>query len=185
MKKTPLIKTNRLILKPLVSEDAKQIQRRFPRWEIVRYLVDSVPWPYPDTAAQYYVDHIALEESRKGHGWFWTIRRKEDPEILIGAISLMITEDNNRGFWLVPEWQNQGYMTEACNAVTAFWFEELGRTVLRAPKAVTNTPSRKLSMRSGMRLIRTEFSDYVSGRLETEIWEMTREEWLKSLTFRK
>ena len=38
-------------LKPLVPADAEQIQRVFPRWEIVRYLVASVPWPYPQGAA--------------------------------------------------------------------------------------------------------------------------------------
>lgn len=42
---TPQLETARLLLKPLVSEDAAQIQRIFPRWEIVRYLIASVPWP--------------------------------------------------------------------------------------------------------------------------------------------
>lgn len=33
---TPQLTTARLILKPLVSEDAAQIQRIFPCWEITR-----------------------------------------------------------------------------------------------------------------------------------------------------
>ncbi len=42
----PTLKTDRLLLKPLVSEDALQIQKLYPRWEIVRYMVSSVPWPF-------------------------------------------------------------------------------------------------------------------------------------------
>jgi ribosomal-protein-alanine N-acetyltransferase len=96
---------------------------------------------------------------------------------LIGVISLMDKPDENRGFWLDPGWQGQGLMTEACSAATDYWFETLERPVLRAPKAAANLPSRRISERSGMRLIRTEDLDYVSGRLPSEIWEITREEW--------
>lgn len=41
----PMLETKRLLLKPIVAEDASQIQERYPRWEIVRYMVSSVPWP--------------------------------------------------------------------------------------------------------------------------------------------
>lgn len=174
---TPELKTARLLLKPLASEDATQIQRIFPRWEIVRYLVASVPWPYPDNAAQNYVDNVALAATRAGKGWFWTLRRKENADELMGVICLMDTPDNNRGFWLAPEWQGQGYMTEAYHAVTDFWFNALGRDVLRAPKAVANDRSKRLSQRSGMRLVRLQKGEYVSGELETELWEITREKW--------
>lgn len=66
---------------------------------------------------------------------------------------------------------------EACAAVTDFRFETLGRLVLRAPKAAANTPSRRISERTGMRLVRTMEGHYVSGRHLTEIWVITRDEW--------
>jgi ribosomal-protein-alanine N-acetyltransferase len=68
-------------------------------------------------------------------------------------------------------------MSEASTAVTDYWFEILERPALRALKAVENVRSRRISERSGMRLIETVDRDYVSGRLPTEIWEITREEW--------
>ncbi|MGY5958148.1 GNAT family N-acetyltransferase [Kosakonia sp. BK9b] len=176
---TPPLETERLLLKPLVSEDAAQIQRIFPRWEIVRYLIASVPWPYPEGAAQHYVDNVALAASKEGKGWYWTLRRKAEPDVLLGVICLMDHPDNNRGFWLVPEWQGQGYMSEACRAVNEYWFNVLDREVLRAPKAVANTRSKKISERSGMRMIRIQKGDYVAGELETELWEITRDEWQK------
>ncbi|MFE4109511.1 GNAT family N-acetyltransferase [Kosakonia sp. YIM B13611] len=174
---TPELETARLLLKPLASEDATQIQRIFPRWEIVRYLIASVPWPYPEGAAQHYVDNVALVANRAGEGWFWTLRRKADPAELMGVICLMNTPDNNRGFWLAPEWQGQGYMTEACHVVNDYWFNVLDRDVLRAPKAVVNARSKKISERSGMRLVRRQKGQYVAGELDTELWEITRDEW--------
>jgi RimJ/RimL family protein N-acetyltransferase len=53
---TPVLKTQRLILRPLVPADAPAIQRRFPRWEIVRYLNPRVPWPYPDDGAIRFIE---------------------------------------------------------------------------------------------------------------------------------
>lgn len=73
-----LLETKRLILQPLASEDAVIIQQIFPRWEIVRYLVDSVPWPYPDGAAKDYVDRVALVATREDRAWFWTLRAKKN-----------------------------------------------------------------------------------------------------------
>ena len=104
-------------------------------------------------------------------------RRTCAPAHLIGVVSLRDEPDDNRGFWLDPAWQGQGLMTEASDAVTDYWFEALERPVLRAPKAVANVKSRRISERSGMRLIDTRDRDYVAGRLESELWEITRDEW--------
>jgi ribosomal-protein-alanine N-acetyltransferase len=68
-------------------------------------------------------------------------------------------------------------MTEACDAVTDYWFEVLMFPVLRVPKAIANAPSRRISENQGMRIISREDRDYVSGRLPSEIWEITAAEW--------
>ena len=73
--------------------------------------------------------------------------------------------------------RGQGLATEASTAVTDFWFESLGRPVLRVPKAVANAASRRISVRQGMRVVGLEERDHVSGRLPAEIWELTAEEW--------
>ncbi|ENF7815520.1 GNAT family N-acetyltransferase [Enterobacter soli] len=174
---TPTLKTERLLLKPLTAEDAPQIQRLYPRWEIVRYMVATVPWPYPDNGAENYVNNVALPDVEKGVAWFWTLRRQEAPDELMGLICLYDVEDNNRGFWLAPEWQGQGYMREASIAATDFWFNTLNKPALRAPKAAENGRSQRISASSGMRLIRTEKKEYVSGLLDSELWEITRDEW--------
>ena len=68
-------------------------------------------------------------------------------------------------------------MTEACDAVTDYWFEMLKFPVLRVPKAIANAGSRRISEKQGMRVIAWEDREYVSGRLPSEIWEITVEEW--------
>jgi RimJ/RimL family protein N-acetyltransferase len=100
-----------------------------------------------------------------------------EPQRIIGSIDLRKSETENRGFWLAPDWQGQGLMSEACDAVTVYWFNTLGFTVLRVPKAVANEASRRISLRQGMRIVKTEERDYVCGRLPSEIWELTAQEW--------
>jgi RimJ/RimL family protein N-acetyltransferase len=170
-------RTERLLLRPLSLADAPQIQRLFPQWEVVKYLANKVPWPYPPDGAEAFLRELALPQMERGEAWHWTLRLLSDPEWIIGAINLILGEEDNRGFWLDPAHRGQGYMTEACAWVNDFWFDTLGQTRLRAPKAVVNDGSRRLSERMGMHVVRTEDRDYVSGRLPSEIWEITAEEW--------
>lgn len=183
MEVTPTLYTERLILRPLELADAAAIQQQFPHWEVVRYLNALVPWPYPADGALTYLRDIALPAIVRGEEWHWSIRLKSAPGQLIGNVSLMDHQDNNRGFWLAPHCQGQGLMTEASAAVTEYWFQTLGRPLMRVPKATPNIGSRKLSERAGMRLIRSDEDNFVSGRFQRDIWEITREEWLQ--TFNK
>jgi RimJ/RimL family protein N-acetyltransferase len=171
------LETERLLLRPLELADEEPTQRLFPDWDIVRYLTHTVPWPYPNDGALAFYRDVALPKMRAGDAWFWSLRLKSSPDQLIGVIALFRGEDNNRGFWIGRPWQQRGLMTEASEAVTAYWFDTLGFSVLRVPKAVANKGSRRISEKGGMRLVATTEKDYVSGRLPTEIWEITADEW--------
>jgi len=174
---TPELETRRLLLRPLALADAEQVQRVFPQWEIVRYLDSRVPWPYPPDGALTFYRDVALPAVECGEAWHWTLRLKTEPGQIIGSISVMRGEHQNRGFWIVPPWQGQGLMSEACDAVTDFWFTVLKFTVLRVAKAAANTASRRISEKQGMRIVGVEERDHVSGRHLTEVWEITAEEW--------
>ena len=171
------LETQRLFLKPLEIADADAIQKVFPQWEIVKFLNATIPWPYPAGAARRHLNEIALPAIERGEEWQWSIRLKTDPAQLIGIMHLKDDEGDNRGFWLTPKWQGQGLMTEACEAATDYWFNVLHKPILRAPKAVMNIPSRRISERSGMRLVQVEERDYIAGRLKAEIWEISAAEW--------
>jgi [ribosomal protein S5]-alanine N-acetyltransferase len=172
-----LLKTRRLILRPLELADAAQTQALFPQWEIVRHLANVVPWPYPPDGALSYYRNIALPAIERGEAWHWTLRLKDRPSQLIGAIGLFKGQDDNRGFWITPGWQQQGLMTEACDAATDYWFRVLRFPVLRVAKAAANAGSRRISEKQGMRLVEIGERNYVAGRLPAEIWEITTEEW--------
>jgi ribosomal-protein-alanine N-acetyltransferase len=171
------LETTRLELRPLELADAEQTQRLFPKWEIVRFLANHVPWPYPDDGALTYYRDSALPAMARGEAWHWSLRLKSDPHQLIGSISVMKAENNNRGFWLGLPWQRKGLMSEAVEVVTDYYFSELGFSVMRIPKAAVNTASRRISEKNGMRIVAVEERDYVGGRFLTEIWETTADEW--------
>ena len=106
-----------------------------------------VPWPYPADGCYTYYRDVALPAVERGDEWAWTLRLRSAPYQLIGAVSLFRSETDNRGFWLGLPWQRQGLMTEACDAVTDYWFEVLKFPVLRVPKAIANAGSRRISVR--------------------------------------
>ncbi|MGC1187936.1 MAG: GNAT family N-acetyltransferase [Candidatus Acidiferrales bacterium] len=141
-------------MSPLEIGDAEQAQLIFPQWEIVRFMNSRyIPWPYPADGALAYYRDVALPAIERGEEWHWTLRLKGVPQLLIGSISLRKREGHNRGFWLGLGWHGKGLMTEAVDAVTDYWFDVLGFPVLRASKAAANVASRRISERTGMRVI--------------------------------
>ena len=175
----PVLETPRLILKPLELSDAEAAQELFPRWEIVRYLASRVPWPYPPDGVRRFYEDEALPAMARGEAWHWSLRLRTAPGTLIGCISLERNEGDNRGFWLGLPYQGQGLMSEACDAVTDYWFDVLGFPVLRVPKAVDNAPSRRISEKQGMRRVWSGEREYVGGKMAAEVWEITAEAWRK------
>jgi len=173
----PVLETCRMILRPLELADAEQVQALFAHWEIVQYLAKVVPWPYPPDGAYTFIRDIALPAMERGESWNWTLRLRTAPDQVIGCIALRKGPTKHRGFWLGLPWHRQGLMFEACEAVTDFWFKVLKMPVMRVPKAVANVPSSRITQKQGMRMIGIEDHDYVSGRLPSEIWEITAEEW--------
>jgi ribosomal-protein-alanine N-acetyltransferase len=59
---------------PLSLDDAPQVQAIFPQWEIVRFLTDQVPWPYPPDGALSFYRDIAIPAMERGDAWHWTVR---------------------------------------------------------------------------------------------------------------
>ena len=117
--------------------------------KIVRFLANRVAWPFPPDGVLAYYRDSALPAMERGDEWHWTLRLKTEPDQLIGAVSLMRHENKNRGFWLGLPWQGQGLMMEAVQAATDYWFDVLGFPVLRAPKAIANMASRRISEKTG------------------------------------
>ncbi|MFF7705902.1 GNAT family N-acetyltransferase [Pseudomonas sp. NPDC007930] len=176
----PTFTTQRLLLTPLQLADAAAIQQLFPHWEVVRYLNHNVPWPYPADGALTFVRDHALPASARGEERHWMIRLRQAPAQCIGSIGLYEHPGNHRGFWLAPAWQGQGYMREACQVINHYWFVTLQRPLMHVPKAEANLASKRVSVREGMRCVRTEPGRFVAGEMLQETWELRREDWLRT-----
>ena len=96
---------------------------------------------------------------------------------MIGLMSLFKGDWDNRKFLLGLPWQGHGLMSEACVWANNFWFDNLGFPILRVAKAISNIPSRRISVKHGMRAVTVVERDYVSGAFQAEVWELTADEW--------
>jgi len=177
---TPILETRRLILRPLEPADAPVLQRRFPRWEIVRYLNERIPWPYPADGAERFIA-LAQGDMARGEKHHWSIRAKEGADELIGGIDLWPDDGRSRemrGFWLDPEFQGRGLMTEAADRVTDYAFRELGWPRLWVSNAEANRASARVKERQGARLVGFEPFRFVEGESRRMVWLIERDDWL-------
>jgi [ribosomal protein S5]-alanine N-acetyltransferase len=175
---TPVLETERLVLRPLRLADVPATQRHFPRWEIVRWLNAIVPWPYPSNGVESYY-RIAMEQRARGERFYWAICLKETPDELIGVMELRPDDGSRdqRGFWIATEYQGRGLITEAADRVTEYAFEALGWPHLWLTNAQANIASRRVKEKQGAQLIETVERCYVSGVGPGEIWLLTRDAW--------
>lgn len=176
---TPVLETERLILRPLAERDTPAIQHLFPQWELVKHLYAAVPWPYPDDGAATNMAQC-LEDRAKGLKFYWAITLKGSDE-LRGRIDLWAFDPerrDSRGFWLDPELWGQGLMTEAANAVTDYALVTLGWPHLYLTNATANRRSARVKEKQGATLAYVEPYDFVSGPGERQVWILTREAWL-------
>jgi RimJ/RimL family protein N-acetyltransferase len=178
---TPVLETERLVLRPICRDDAPALQRRFPKWEVVRWLNVRVPWPYPADGAASFVAQC-LGEMERREKYHWSIRPKGGPDEPIGCIDLWPDDGKSRdqrGFWLDPEFQGQGLMTEAADRVTDFAFRDLGWPRLWISNAEANRASARIKEKQGARLIEFEPTRFVEGESKRMVWLLEREAWLK------
>jgi [ribosomal protein S5]-alanine N-acetyltransferase len=178
---TPTLRTERLILRPLVLGDAPAVQRLFPQWEVVRHLNPVVPWPYPHDGAITNLKECLQE--RRGEKLHWAITLKDGPGDLRGRIDLWPDDgdaQDMRSFWLDPALQGHGLMTEAAERVTAYAFEEMGWPHLYLTNAEANLASHRIKEKQGATIVSRTAARFRGGDGVRVTWILTREAWLKA-----
>jgi RimJ/RimL family protein N-acetyltransferase len=88
------------------------------------------------------------------------------------------TNGGQRGFWLDPDFQRRGLMTEAADRVTDYAFRDLGWATLCLTNAQGNHASRRIKEKQGARLIDLRIAHCVSGQVTQMVWQLLREDWL-------
>jgi RimJ/RimL family protein N-acetyltransferase len=144
------IRTDRLLLRPLQSEDQEALDRLWSDPEVRRFLWDDRPLSRDRVVQEIQVSQRNFETLGLGQ---FAVLPQESPELLIGftglrpfgeppAIELLYALD--------PAWWGHGLATEASAAVLRFGFEELGLDEIYAGADPPNEPSFQVMDRLGL-----------------------------------
>jgi len=147
----PILRTQRLVLRPFVVDDALGVQVLAGAREIADTTL-HIPHPYPAGAAEQWIaTHPVTWDAGMGATYAVT---DTGTGVLMGAVGLTITPAHAHaelGYWLgVPYW-NRGYCTEAANAVVDFGFTQLGLHRIQAHYLTRNAASGRVMQKLGMR----------------------------------
>lgn len=107
----PVIKTERLELRPMALTDADQVADKLNNLAISKWLT-VVPYPYTQADAVWFIN-----ENLAGRAASWSIFLGDD---LIGNIGI----DGELGYWLSEDAWGQGFATEAGQAAVAHNFSD-------------------------------------------------------------
>ena len=169
---TPVLETQRLILRPLRPAGRAGHPAPLPALGGRALSQSTVPWPYPDDGASRFIA-ICLGEMARGEKHHWSIRLKDGPDELIGSINLWPDDGvsrDQRGFWLDPAFQGQGLMTEAADRVTDYAFRDLGWPHLWLSNAEANRASAPHQGEARRTAGRLRARRYVGGEGTRMVW---------------
>jgi len=152
MKEQSTLTTERLILRPYILSDAKELQRLIGDREVSDTLL-LVPYPYLDGMAEEWIDKQSLEyQEGKSIQFAVTDRNKG---FLMGTIGLNnIFQEYQRaelGYWVGKPYWSKGYCTEAASFVLRWGFEVLGLNRISATHMTSNPRSGRVMEKIGMK----------------------------------
>jgi [ribosomal protein S5]-alanine N-acetyltransferase len=145
----PLLRTERLLLRPFAMADAPRVAELCAEREIAATTL-FIPHPYTLEDAQVWLQgHQETFDS--GHGVQFAICREEE---LIGAVGLVIEPQHDRGdlgYWIGKPYWGAGYATEAAAAVVRYGFLELKLNRVHAYHYLGNSASGRVLEKIGLR----------------------------------
>ncbi len=145
----PTLKTERLILRPFVVDDADRVEELVSDKEIAATTL-NIPHPYPKGGGEKWIaTHPRAFAKDRGVTFAVTCEGE-----LVGAISLQGMSRNHRhaelGYWIGKPYWGKGYATEAARAVISFAFDELNLIRVHAHHMAHNAASGRVMEKCGM-----------------------------------
>ena len=150
MRQPPTLKTDRLMLRPFTDSDAKDIQR-LAGDEAIADTTLNIPNPYDIGRAKEWIDSLQPQFEKGKRTVFAIIDCKTDN--FIGAIELRINQRYQRGeqgYWIGKPFWNNGYCTEAGQAVLEYGFARLNLNRIYANHFSRNEASGRVLQKLGM-----------------------------------
>ncbi len=179
MRQPPALKTDRLLLRPFTAADAEDIQQLAGDPAIADTTL-NIPHPYDIERAKEWIDALQPQFEKGRRTVFAMIDGKMDN--FIGAIELRIDQRYQRGelgYWIGKPFWNNGYCTEAGQAVLAYGFARLNLNRIYANHFSRNESSGRVMLKLGM-LHEGHARQHVkkSDHFEDiEIYGILKEEW--------
>ncbi|MBC7785281.1 MAG: GNAT family N-acetyltransferase [Burkholderiales bacterium] len=146
----PMLKTERLLLRPFALADAPRVQLLAGDPRIADTTM-AIPHPYLDGMAEEWISqHDALWRDRDHAVWAICTR----DATLVGAINIAANLRDGRawlGYWIGHAYWNNGYCSEAGRAVMEFGYGYLGLHRIFAEHLLRNPASGRVMKNLGMR----------------------------------
>ncbi|MBU8883810.1 GNAT family N-acetyltransferase [Kaistella sp. DKR-2] len=155
MKNIKNLETERLLLKPISTDDAGLILELYNSPRFIEFIGDRNIRTLED-AENYIVGKFLPQMERIGFGNY-LIERKSD-SMKIGAVGIFERDGldvHDIGFSFLPEFEGQGYGFESASKLLATAFNEFGLKKISAITTKTNFSSQKLIERLGLKYIKT------------------------------
>jgi RimJ/RimL family protein N-acetyltransferase len=175
------VRTERLLLRPLVPGDADAMLAYRGRLDVSRY-VPFEPMTRDDILSRIAGQWSRTELTDEGQALTLGVQVAETGE-LAGDVMLFWHSREHAGgevgYVLNPALGGHGYATEAASALLRLGFEELGLHRIVARIDEDNEPSARLARRLGMRQeARLIHNEFFKGRWSNEVdFAMLADEW--------
>ena len=164
--------TERLILRPLIPEDAEALHRLVNDWEVARNLT-VVPFPYPRELADQWILSTRHELTR-GAGYHLAITGREgEHEVLVGVVGMHVDPKlrcGRLGYWVGRRFWGHGVATEAGGRLARWALANLNLDRLEAGVATDNLASAAVLRRIGFRQDGEGADHFVARGGEHPVW---------------
>lgn len=135
--------THRLILRKVEDHDLAFIHRGLSDEKVTQYML--IHYPTLESAREqlhYYYEQYA---SKNGYYWVMELQSSQTPIGIIGITNIKMEHRRAElGYWLLPEFQHQGYTKEAANKILSYCFTELGLNRVEADTETENWGSNRV-----------------------------------------
>jgi RimJ/RimL family protein N-acetyltransferase len=171
---TLVIKTERLILKPLLVENADSL------FKLMHNQVDTtyLSWePHPTIETTFNLIQSLQEAQKNDKGYHWCVHFDDE---IIGVVSLIDVRRTIRtwtinrselSYWIGKSFTGKGYATEAASAIVNYGFSHLALHKIIIAHALENTESKKICRKLGFQEYGHEHHAFMKeGRWQDLIW---------------
>ncbi|MEG3860254.1 GNAT family N-acetyltransferase [Microcoleus sp. herbarium12] len=147
-----ILKTDRLVLKPILDSDLHTLHRIFTNSYVRRYLCDGEIWSLQQVEEMLAENQKLFAEKKFGL-WFMETNTEQEVIGFVGLWYFFEEEQPQLVYALLPTATKKGYATEAATKIIEYGFDELGFEYVVASCDRPNIESCKLAARLGMRQV--------------------------------